>query len=218
MKTVEALVADDHTLFRKGLINLINTFDDMTVTAEAADGKEVLTLLEKGKKFDILILDLNMPIMSGLETVEKLYKRGFAVPILMVSMEENELRTIQLIRMGVKGYILKDAEPEELRRAIQIVAKADFFFNEVVSRGLVRNVEEPKLYPVDKIVHKLSAQEIEFLTLTTTDLTYKGIADTMGVSTKTIDGYRDELFGKLQIKTRVGLALFAVKQSLISLH
>lgn len=215
MKKINVLVADDHTLFRKGLINILNQSTDIHVVAEAAHGFEVLKKVSEGIQIDVILMDLNMPQLDGLETLKRLTSRGFAIPVVMVSMEYFELRVIQLIRLGAKGYILKEADPEEVKDAIRTVARSGFFFNNVVNLQFIekmnsRDSEEPMNVP------NITEREYEFLSLLCSDLSYKQIAEKMGVSDHTVDGYRDELFDKLNIKSRVGLAVYAVKNGILS--
>lgn len=215
MKKINVLVADDHTLFRKGLINILNQSPDIQVVAEAAHGFEVLKHVSDGIQIDVILMDLNMPQLDGLETLKRLTSRGFGIPVVMVSMEYYELRVIQLIRLGAKGYILKEADPDEVMDAIRSVARNGFFFNSVVNLQFIekmnsRESEDPMDTP------NITEREYEFLSLLCSDLSYKQIAEKMSVSDRTVDGYRDDLFEKLNIKSRVGLAVYAVKNGIVS--
>lgn len=214
MNKIRVMVADDHTLFRKGLINILNEAPDIEVVAEAAHGFDVLKHLTRDKPFDVILMDLNMPQLDGIETLKRINSRGYKVPVIMVSMEYNELRVIQLIRLGAKGYILKEADPDEVVEAIRRVYQSGFFFNNVISLEFLDRMEAKK-WDSGVPDGKLSDREIEFLSHVCTEMTYKEIADKMGVTPRTIDGYRDELFQKLDIKSRMGLALYAVKHGLI---
>lgn len=208
-------MADDHQLFRRGLANLLNQSDEIEVVEEAADGLEVLSALDKSTNFDLLLLDVNMPNMNGVETVSRLKRRENTIPILMLTYEDSEPLAIQLIKLGVKGYVLKDASPDELKQAIITTATGEYFINGRLSPKLIKLVtgaEESK-----ESVGRLTDREIEFLKFCASDCTYKDIATKMGISPRTVDGYRDSLFERLNTKSRVGLALYAVKVNLILL-
>jgi len=217
MKKIRIILADDHQLFRKGLINILNQTDDLAVAAEASNGLDVIKILEEDPSFDLLLLDLNMPYMNGLETVIRLKKRGIKIPTLILSMEENEFTIIQLIRLGVKGYILKDESPENLKQGIRLAIENKYFLNGFLSPRLQSAISEMLNGEESELVKKLTDRELEFLRLTASDHSYKEIANKMGISSRTADSYRDILFVKLQVKSRIGLALFAIKRGLVYL-
>jgi len=214
MKKINVLVADDHTLFRKGMVNILNESNDIQVVAEAAHGFEVLKQVSNGIHIDVILMDLNMPQLDGIETMKRLASRGITIPVVMVSMEYNELRVIHLIRLGARGYVLKEADPDEVKDAIRAVFRSGFFFNSVVNMQFIEQMNSRKL-DEGPPAQKLTERELEFLTLVCTELNYKQIADKMGVSSRTVDGYRDDLFTKLNLKSRVGLAVYAVKNGLV---
>lgn len=211
---IKVLLADDHQLFRKGLSNILNQAEDIEVVAEATDGYDVLRILESSKQFDLILLDVNMPNMNGVETVGRLRRRAIEIPVLMLSMEENERTILQLVKLGVRGYILKDASPDELKQAIRISSQNKYFVNNVVNANLLNDLVGKRIKGQD-LIDTLTDREIEFLKFCASESTYKEIATEMNLSPRTLDGYRDSLFEKLQAKSRVGLALFAVKLNLI---
>jgi len=212
---LKILIADDHQLFRKGMINILNQSDEFEVVGEAEDGYGILKQLETGTKCDLILLDVNMPKMNGVDTVSRLKRRGITIPVLMLSMEENEKTIIQLIKMGIWGYVLKDASPDELKNAIRTAAQKQYFINGLLSPTLINAIEGG---PAEKDpIINLSEREIDFLKYCASECTYKEIATEMTLSPRTIDGYRDLLFNKLQAKSRVGLALYAIKKNLINL-
>jgi len=207
---INVLIADDNQLFSSVLANFLNQTDDIHVKGVASDGLEVLKLLDNDPFYNLILLDLNMPNLNGAETVSRLRRRGFDIPVLMLSMEGNELYIIRLIRMGIKGYLLKDQSPQKLLDAIRTSQTNNFFLFD--NSGLrFENLEKEN----KELFDKMSTKELEFLKLTTSDFTYRQIATEMGVDYKAIDNYRELLFIKLQVKSRIGLAYFAVRSGLV---
>lgn len=211
MVPLQIVLVDDHRLFRSGIASLINKFPQYKILFEAGDGEELSRKLTPKLKPDIVLLDINMPKMDGVETAQWLRNTYPDVNIIVLSMFEDAEKVLQMIKIGVKGYLLKDAEPVEFEQALQRVAQGDVYYPEFVTRHLISSFnKQPEQV-------KLNNRELEFLKLAGTELTYKEIADQMCISVRTVDGYRDQLFEKLQIKSRVGLVLYAVKNKLIDL-
>jgi DNA-binding NarL/FixJ family response regulator len=217
MRKIRILMADDHQLFRKGLINIINQNEDLEVVGEANDGNDFFRLIDKGLVADLFLLDVNMPNLDGIETVIRLNRRGIKTPVLMLSMEDDEATIIQLMKLGSRGYILKDASPDELMQSIRMAASNKYFINDILSSKVLNSIEEKSNGNGQHIIESLSDRELEFLKLTSTELTYKEMADKMSVSPRTIDFYRDSLFTKLNVKSRVGLAMYAIKKGLVTI-
>jgi DNA-binding NarL/FixJ family response regulator len=209
-ETTIALV-DDHRLFRSGIVSLINSFTGYKILFEAGNGEELIRKISPKFKPDIVLLDINMPVMDGISTAQWLRTHYPNIFIIILSMFEDAEKVLSMVKMGVKGYLLKDAEPYEFEQALKKVSQGELYYPEFVTRHLVQSFNKN----TDLI--KLNAREIEFLKLAGTELTYKEIADQMCISARTVDGYRDQLFEKLQIKSRVGLVLYAIKNNLIEL-
>jgi two-component system, NarL family, invasion response regulator UvrY len=209
-------ITDDHTMLRKGLANLINSFDGFSVLLEAGNGKDLIGKLDGKNLPDIALLDVHMPEMDGYETAEWLRTTYPQVSILALSMMDSESAIIRMIKNGARGYVLKDMEPAELREALQAVITKGYYYNDLVTGKLIFSIN--RLGGEEKDIHaliNLTDKEIQFLKLAATELTYKEIADQMNVGVRTVDGYRDNLFEKLKVKSRVGLVLFAIKNKII---
>jgi DNA-binding NarL/FixJ family response regulator len=212
--SLKIAVVDDHSLFRKGLINLIQAIDaNFEVVLEAGNGKELLELLQPQNLPDLLILDLDMPIMDGHETTLALRKKYPDLGIIMLTMKNDEHSLIRMLRAGVNGYLNKDVEPEELKSAITAVHQNGYHYTDSLTGLLIQAVREPK----EPEQTNLNEQEMKFLQYACSEYTYKEIADKMCLSEKTIDGYRARLFDKLGVKSRVGLAIHAIKNELIQI-
>jgi len=209
-------IADDHALFRKGLAALINLLPGYQVTLEAANGQELITRLQDQPAPDIMLMDIVMPVMDGYAATEWLNEQHPDCRVLALSTMDAETAIIRMIKSGAKGYILKDAEPEELKLAFDEVLSRGYFYNELVTRKVLHSVSELFAHKNPTAVFaNLNEREIEFLKYACTELTYKEIADRMCLSMRTVEGYRDALCEKLNLKTRVGLAMYAMRNNLV---
>ena len=216
---VKVALADDHILLRNGLAGLINGFDGYTVLFEANNGQDLVNTLDMNNLPDLVLLDINMPLKDGFETALWLKQNHPDIKVLALSMYDNEPSIIKMLRNGAKGYLLKDTAPKEFRSALDAVMSKGFYYSEMVTGKLihaVNNMDEPQQQR--NSFSKLNEKETEFLKLACTEMTYKEIADKMFLSPRTIDGYRDALFEKLNVKTRVGLVMYAIKTGLVQVH
>jgi two-component system invasion response regulator UvrY len=211
-------LVDDHILLRNGLASLIQSFGEYTVLFEAGNGKDFIQQLKPRFIPDIVLLDINMPDMDGYETALWLRRHHPEIRIIALSMYDTDNSIIRMLKNGVKGYILKDIEPSELKLALESVITKGFYYSELVTGKLIHTINALDI-PEHKIrqVLTLNDRELEFLKLACTECTYKEIAEQMYLSPRTIDGYRDTLFEKLNVKTRVGLVLYALRNGIVTL-
>lgn len=210
-ETIQIALVDDHRLFRSGIVSMINNLPGFSILFEAGNGEELTRKISPKNKPEIVLLDINMPVMDGIETAKWLRANYPDVCVIVLSMFEDAEKVLAMVKLGVKGYLLKDAEPAEFETALKRVAEGEVYYPDFVTRHLINNFNE------EAANVKLNNRELEFLRLAGTELTYKEIADQMCVSVRTVDGYRDQLFEKLQIKSRVGLVLYAIKNKMIEL-
>jgi len=207
--TNSIIIVDDHNLFAQSLKGLIASFEKFEVAEVFKNGQELVDHLSiSSVDPDIILLDIRMPVMNGIETMNWIHKNRPNQKVLALTMEHDEETIIKMIKMGCRGYLLKDIEPDEFLDALTCVNESGYFLNEESS---VASCSSPK----DKDIDKLSLREQEFLNLACSELTYKQVADEMNLSPKTIDGYRENLFNKLHVRSRVGLVLFAVKNNMV---
>lgn len=224
MNKIKLAIVDDHNLFRKGLIRLINLgdFEDRySILFEADNGNDLIEQLNKKCLPDIIILDIDMPDMDGYETVEWLKINHPDISILVVSMFETEEAIIRMLKLGVKGYLSKDIEVEDMHTALETISTNNFYYSDFVSEAMLNNIQNKdgasnNDYTFD-IWKGVSEQEKIFLKLACTELTYNQIAEKMILSPKTIEGYRESLFSKFKVKNRVTLAMYAVKHGMVKL-
>jgi two-component system invasion response regulator UvrY len=220
MQQCKASVAliDDHVLLRNGLASMVSSFDDYTVSLEANNGKHFIEQLAPSSMPDLVLMDINMPEMDGFETTLWLKENHPEVKVLALSMYDNEQSIIRILKNGAKGYILKETEPKEFKSALDSVLSKGFYYSEMITGKLihaVNHLDEPE--SSIKPLISLNEREVEFLKLACSEFTYKEIAEKMFLSPRTIDGYRDTLFEKLNCKTRVGLVLYAIKNGIVQL-
>ena len=211
-------VVDDHTLFRKGLISLINVFPNFDVILEASNGKDFIQRLNPEQLPEIVLMDISMPEMDGYATCEWLKSHYPAIKVLALSTMDAETAIIKMIRSGAKGYIVKDADLSELKLAFSELLSIGFFYNELVSRKVIHSISRI-VEDNDAVtaLQKLSDNELNFLRLSCSEKTYQEIANEMFKSEKTIDGYRAELFKKLNVSSRVGMVMYAIKNGIVQL-
>ena len=207
------LLVDDHNLLRNAMAELISRFEGYSVCGQAANGKELIDLLSFAVTPDIIILDIQMPVLSGEDTAKWLKKNRPEIKILVLTMYNDELNIIRMIRAGVSGYILKDVSSAQLKDAMDQVRDNGVYHSDIENETLKRVALSETAKPELKVVN-FTLRETEFLKLACTDLTYKEIAAKMGCAVRTIDGYRDDLFNRLGIKSRIGLALYAIKRGI----
>ena len=210
------VLTDDHILLRNGLAELVKSLGH-TVLFEADNGKNFIAKLDNKLLPDVVLMDINMPEMDGFETASWIKNNHPEIKVLALSMYDNETSIIRMLKCGAKGYILKDSEPAELKSAIAALMDKGFYYSDLVSGKLMHAIN--KLDDESdglKSLVPLSDRETDFLKHTCSELTYKEIADKMFVSPRTIDGYRDALFEKLQLKTRVGLVMYAIKNGIVN--
>ncbi|MBC7888661.1 MAG: response regulator transcription factor [Ferruginibacter sp.] len=213
-------LVDDHTLFRKGLISLIELVcSDCVILFEADNGLDLQQKLTKSNEPDILIMDINMPKMDGFAAVQWLNENFPLIKILVVSMVEKEESILLMLKLGVKGYLSKDVEPPVLGEALNAIMNKGFYYTDFITGKLVhalQNDKDPDKTKTDAI-RSMNDREKDFLKLACSELTYYEIAGKMFVSPKTVDGYRNALFEKFTVKSRVGLVLYALKHGLVQL-
>src|ERR1044072_1883760 len=212
---IKVALADDHILLRDALASLINTFDNCKVIFTASNGQETLTRIKSNQIPDVLILDLNMPLLDGHDTSVWLTKHCPNIHVLMLTMYDTDLTLIRLLQAGVRGFLKKDVHPDELKFAIRSVMESGYYYSHNVTGKLV-NLFRNTLEDLSQKKNLLNTQELQFLKLSCSELTYKEIAVEMQLSPRAVDALRDQLFNRLDVKSRVGLAMYAIRHGLVS--
>jgi len=215
-KRIKVAMADDHVLLRHALAALIDQSGTCQVILQASNGNELCRNLKTDCLPDIVILDMNMPEMDGRETAIWLQANFPQVRVLMLTMYDSELALIRLLQAGVKGFMKKDIHPKELLHALHSVMDSGYYYSAHTSSklaGLFRESLENSL-TLQKVT--LSDEEVHFLKLVCSEMTYKEIAHEMKLNPRAIDGIRDILFTRLDVKSRIGLAMYAIRHGLVT--
>jgi DNA-binding NarL/FixJ family response regulator len=213
MKKISLGIVDDHQLFSKSLSLLLKNFNEFTVYVEAVHGKELQEKLKASTRVpEIMLVDVAMPVMDGIQTARWLKKNYPAMRLIALSMNDKEQTIIEMLKAGCSAYLFKDTHPDELKKAL-LEVHAKGYYNSDASiigfRKLLMSFDEDTIQIGDK--------EKEFLTHACSDLTYKEIAKMMKLSERTIDGYREMLFQKFRVQSRTGMALEAIRRGLVKL-
>lgn len=211
--TTVALV-DDHILLRNSLAKIINNFEGYSVLFQADHGQHFIDQITKQNTPNIVLLDISMPVMDGFETAIWIQKNLPDTKVLVLSMMDNDSNVIKMINLGVKGFILKDSKPAILKEAFDCILQKGFYTNDLVNNSMLHFVNKSSETLSTKSI-ELTEKEQEFTRYACTELTYKEIAKEMNTSPRNVDMYRDQIFEKLNIKSRVGLVLYAIKEGLV---
>lgn len=218
MGKLTVYIADDQTLFRKGMSRLVKSFGQVKEVKEAENGKELLALV-KEQQPDVILMDLEMPVMDGIEATEKIIAKYPDIRVIVLSMHDTQQHIFYLMEIGAHAFLLKNAEPEEVKEAIQSVMKHDFYQNQLViealRKGAIDQRKQKQERPMFQDVAPLSDREKEVLQLICRELTMKEIGDKLALSEKTIQNHRARIMDKLNVRNTVGLVKFAYESGLI---
>lgn len=212
---INVAIADDHKIFRKGVILSLKTYHNLRFVLEAENGEELIKGLETVKP-DIVLMDLKMPIKDGIETTKYLNKHYPDIRILILTMFEDERFVGHLMDSGANGYLLKSTEPAEIKQGIMDVMTTGFYLNNFVNRVLIKkNYAKQKFNPSLNSEIVISEREKEVLSLVCMEYTAQEIAQKMDISARTVEAIKDRLMERFGVKNSVGLVFFAMKNSLI---
>lgn len=212
---IKVAIADDHKLFREGLRFLMDQMDNLEVVFEASNGRELLDNIDSHQP-DVLLLDLDMPEVDGLEALKELRPKMPDLGIIILTMHSDSKMVAYLMELGANSYLLKDTSPEEFEKAITNVVDEGFYFNKMVSQAMLvglkgQSKKKPSLAPNEA----LTSRELEVLELICQEFTAKEIADKLFISHRTVEGHRKNLIEKLGVKNTAGLIVKAIKDGII---
>jgi len=215
-KQYNIVLVDDHTVVRNGLKQLIERLGNYTVTAEYDNGKHLVNSLPLPTEPDVILLDVAMPVMDGKVTAAWLKEHEIKHPVLILTLDTTDQTIIELFRLGVRGYLPKTCTAEILKRAIDDIVSTGYYHNELLSNALLATERASRKDERQMILDKITEREKLFLQMVCDEqeYTYEQMADILKVHRRTIDGYRESLFDKFNIKSKTGLVLFAMKYRL----
>jgi DNA-binding NarL/FixJ family response regulator len=210
---IRIAIVDDHQLVRAGISMILADNADFQVVVQAANGKELLDSLDEAKPH-VVLLDLEMPVMDGRETLIQLRKTHADIRVLMLTMHNNVAFIVQLMELGANGYLIKNTDPTEVVEAIYKVYQSQFYFSDVVSMAMLQGISNPEMKSKELESAGLTEREIDVLQLICKERTTSEIGEALFLSPKTIEGYRKILMEKTQARNMAGLVLFAVRNNL----
>jgi len=215
MSTIKLGIIDDHKIFRNGLKATLEDCENLDLILEASNGKELVGLLVD-KLPDVLLMDIKMPEMDGIQTATYVHQHYKHIKILALSMFNEDKYIVDMMKAGASGYLLKNAEPEEIIEAISTVYHKGFYFNEHLSITLIKQLVVNDHADQANNKADLNEREIEVLKLVCQECSNQEIADKIFLSVRTVEGYRARLFEKTNSKNLVGLVIYAIKRGIIS--
>lgn len=207
-KSISVAIAEDIPILRRGVCQLISSYEGFKIAVEAGNGRELLDQLNgHGNEIDICLLDINMPEMDGHKTIEVLKSKWPNIKVLVLSMYDDDFNIIRMLKSGANGYVLKNSQPEELRRALTEVYQRGYYHSDLVNGRLFQLLHRRE----EVNSAELTDKEVQFLSYCCSELTYKEIAEKMRLSPRTVEGYRDAICEKLNVKSRTGLVMYALR-------
>jgi len=211
---IKLALADDQVLFRRGLTMLLRDLPDVQVVFECSNGEELLTGL-KNNAVDVVLLDLEMPVLNGMDTMKRMREEFPRVKVIVLSMHSEEKFIVHLMELGANGYVLKTAEPDEIEDAIHAVATTGYHFSPMVSRVMLHGlVKKEKLRPTFDEVDPLTERELDVLRLICEELTTTEIAGKLFLSPRTVEGYRNNILQKIGARNTAGIVVYAMSKGL----
>jgi DNA-binding NarL/FixJ family response regulator len=216
MEKIKLAIADDHKIFRNGLKATLEDCENFDLVLEASNGKQLTAMLTDVTP-DVILMDIKMPEMDGIQTTAFVKQKYKHIKVLALSMFNEDKYIVDMMKAGASGYLLKNAEPEEIIEAISTVYHKDYYFNEHLSITLIKQLagnNQPG--NVAQSLADFNEREIEVLRLVCQEYSNQEIADKICLSIRTVEGYRARLFEKTRSKNLVGLVIFAIKTGIIN--
>jgi DNA-binding NarL/FixJ family response regulator len=215
MNTISITIVDDHKLFAQGLSKLVDSIPEFETVNVFHNGEDFTERLASGMPLtDVILLDVKMPIMDGIATMKWLKKFRPKAKVLALSMEHDEKTIIKMIKAGARGYLLKDVEPNIFKQAIETILQQGYYYTDMVTNIIVNSFDQEE--PDGEQIN-FKEKELIFLKKACEEKTYQEIADEMNLAFKTIDGYRQRVFEKIGVKSRIGLIIYAIKNKIVEI-
>ncbi len=217
MEAIDICIVDDHTLFRKAIIRLVSSFTRIGQISEAENGKVCLDLLRKAQRLpDVVLLDLDMPVMNGVDTAEAIRLKYPEMKIIILTMHDNQKYMMHMIEIGVHSFLLKDCDPDELEKAISAVVDREYYHNDMMVSAMRRSVKVKSERPSFNKLTELTDREREIFMLICSELSLKDISIKLSVSERTVHAHKANIQSKLGLKNTVSMIKFAFDSGFMS--
>jgi two-component system nitrate/nitrite response regulator NarL len=216
IKKIKVLLADDHPVVRKGIRSMLTSVESLEVVDEAVNGEEAVAKVRQLSP-DLVLMDIDMPVMGGLQATNVIRKEFPATRVVILSMNTNKTIVLQIIQSGAQGYVLKDAPPADLLRAIESVSHGEPFFSPDINQMVLNQYLAESGAPVSPTASSLTERELEVLGMIAEGRSNKEMADKMGVGVRTVETHRERMMAKLKIHSVAGLTKFAIANGIVKL-
>lgn len=215
MKDIKYIVADDHAIFRQGIKYSLEGFENLHCAGEAGDGEELMELL-KNVIPDVILMDLKMPGMDGVAATKEVRNKYPEVKIIVLTMYDDEQYIVHMLDMGANAYLVKNTEPAEIAKAMSSVIENEYYFSDMVSKTMLKNLVQKRQLPVrfEKTI-SLNERETEILKLICKEYTTAEIAEKVFLSQRTVEGIRAGMLEKVGVRNTAGLVLYAARTGLV---
>ncbi len=210
---IKVAIADDHDLIRQGIIKLVEE-GDCEVIVQASNGEDLIKQLESTSP-DVVLMDINMPAMNGIEATKWIESNKPDIKVIALSALDDDINVIRMLKAGARAYLLKSSQSAQLLQAIRDVQQHGYHFSDLVSGKLIKTIHTNQLEENVAVGISFSDQEVTFIKYLCTEMTNKEIADVMCVSPRTSEGWRKNICDKLNVKTRVGIVLYSMRNNLV---
>ena len=211
---IRIVIADDHEMLREGFHNMLKKQTDIRLVGEAADGKELIDVVEKQKP-DVVITDIKMPGMDGIQATRAILKKFPDIGIIALTLYDEDNLIIDMLEAGAKGYLTKTASKPEVLEAIHAVYKQNTFYCKHTSARLIQLIAKSRFNPNKKTTQpQFNEREVEIIRLICKEYTSKEIAQATGLSVRTVEGYREKIQEKMKVKNMVGIAIYAIRKGI----
>jgi DNA-binding NarL/FixJ family response regulator len=212
---ITAIIVDDHPVVRAGMRTVLDTATDVTVVAEGSSGADALRLVQ-GHRPDVLVLDVNLPDLNGLQVTQQLREQGVTTAILILTVHDDKQTVFGLLESGATGYVLKDEALETLVSAVRAAARGESWLSPAVARQVLRRaIEKPSPPPPESSPFILTPRETQVLCLLAQGLDNAAIAQRLTVTKRTVQNHVSNIYGKLDLTSRTEAALYAIRQGLV---
>lgn len=216
--TIRVAIADDHSLFRQGMRNLLNNLPGIQVVMEAKNGRELMDNIPAFNP-EVVLMDLEMPVLSGIEATKHVKRLYPSIKVIVLTMHDEELYVRNLMQLGANGYLLKNSEPEEVEKAIRVVSSQEYYYGEFLNHLMRSHLTGKPIPHKNTLTEKysynininLTEREIEILKLICTGMTNVEIGEKLHISHRTVDGHRTRLMDKIGARNVTGLVVYAVR-------